>query len=106
MASPPKVTTSDCIFADMQRVADSIKKEIESQLKEKFNTFEVVEHLPAEAGDPEMSYRMRIKVNDGGHIKVKTLQKDPNTDWLVNIEKYEKGQPEKEVENGRQEKAE
>lgn len=105
MTSTDIIVTSESIFADMQRVADGIKKEVESQLKETFSTFEVVEHLPAEMNDPEMSYRMRVKVDNDGHIKVKTVKKDHNTDWLVNIEKYEKGE-EKRVENGRQEKIE
>ena len=86
-------TNTGSIFNDMQRIADKIKNNVESQLNEAFRTFEVVEDLSTDklANDPNSYCRMKIKTDDNGHVKVKTMQKDPGTDWDVEVEEYDKG---------------
>ena len=86
-------TNTGSLFKDMQRIADKIKSDVENQLHEAFRTFEVIEDMtPEKLGNDENAfYRMKIKTDDNGHVKVKTMQKDPGTDWKVEVEEYDKG---------------
>jgi len=65
---------------------------MKKQLNQAFNTFEVVEHLPPQIDDPEhTSYRMKVKVDDNGHVRLKTVEKEPGQDWDVHVEEYDRG---------------
>jgi len=88
------------LFSDMQRIADKIKWDVENQLQEAFKTFEVVEDLsPSVQDENNVYYRMKIRTDDNGHVKVKTLQKDPGSDWKVNVEEFDRGN--KAIEGGK-----
>lgn len=76
----------------MQKIADKIKRDVENQLNEDFRTFEVIENMtPKMQDEKNMCYRMKIKTDDNGHVKVKTMQKDPGSDWKVEVEEYDRG---------------
>jgi len=85
-------TSFDSISRRMQRIADSIRRDVEASLDRRFETFDVFEHGGSFA--PENTwYDMKVKVNDNGHVRVKTVHKEPGKDWDVHIEEYEKGKP-------------
>jgi len=84
---------------EMQTFANSIKKEVESILGRNFDMFDLFESTASL--DPENTwYRMLIRVDDNGHLKVKTLRKDPGQDWDVRLEEFDRGQG---IEQGRSE---
>jgi len=89
--SPYHSFLDDPIFERMQRIADSIKRDVEDQLSRTFHTFRVLEHRPVEDPSQHSSYSMKIKTDDDGHVRVKTDQKQVNSDWKVNVEEYNKG---------------
>lgn len=95
-------TNTESIFRDMQRVADKIKLDVESQLHEAFRTFEVIENLTPEnlPRDEKAFYRMMIKTDDNGHVKVKTIEKEPGKPEKVEVQEYDKGT--KSLEQGGQ----
>jgi len=86
-------TSSESLFKEMQRIADKIKSQVESQLSEDFRTFDVIEDLQPSSIKPDerTSYKMMIKTDDNGHVKVKTMRKDPGSDWKVEVEEYDRG---------------
>jgi len=95
------LSTTGSIFSDMQRIADKIKWDVESQLNEAFRTFDVIEDLTPKMQDEKNTYcRMRIRTDDNGHVKVKTMQKDPGSDWKVEVEEYDRGN--KPIEAGKE----
>jgi len=80
------------MFTDMQRIADEIKWNVENQLQEAFKTFEVTENLtPSTQDEKNAYYRFKIKTDDNGHVRVKTMQKEPGSDWKVQVEEYDRG---------------
>jgi len=81
----------DSLFERMQWIADSVKRDVENRLNRTFNTFKVLEHKALEDPDQNASYYMKIKTDDNGHVRVKTMQKEPNSDWKVNVEEYDRG---------------
>jgi hypothetical protein len=73
----------------MQSIADHIRRDVEDTLQKSFQTFDVLEHtLP---NDENAYYKMKIKVDNNGHVKVKTAQKEPGKEWDVHVEEYERG---------------
>jgi len=92
------------LLSDMQKIADKIKRDVESQLNEAFRTFEVIEDMtPKMQDEKNMCCRMMIKTDDNGHVKVKTMRKDPGSDWKVEVEEYDRGN--KAMESGSQMKS-
>lgn len=88
----------------MQKIADRIKWDVEKQLDEAFRTFEVIEDMTPKMQDEKNTYcRMRIKTDDNGHVKVKTMRKDPGSDWKVEVEEFDRGN--KPIESGSQKKS-
>ena len=81
----------DSLFTRMQRLADAIKRDVEHQLNRTFDTFRVLEHTTLEDPDQNSSYYLKIKTDDNGHVRVKTMQKEPHSDWKVNVEEYDRG---------------
>jgi len=83
---------------DMQEFANSIKKDVEEILGTSFDLFELFESTVSL--HPENTwYRMYIRTNDNGHVKVKTVRKEPGKDWNVHVEEYGG----KHIEQGRRE---
>jgi len=76
----------------MEHMADRIRRDVETSLNRNFNTWDLLDYtLPT---DTENSYyRMKIRTDDNGHVKVKTAEKEPGKDWDVHIEEYDKGKP-------------
>ena len=81
----------DPLFERMQRIANSIQRDVENQLHRTFETFKVLEHKALHDPDQNASYYMKIKTDDNGHVRVKTMQKKPNSEWKVNVEEYDRG---------------
>jgi len=92
------------MLSDMQKIAEMIKSNVETQLNQSFRTFDVIEDMtPKMQDDKNMCYRMMIRTDDNGHVKVKTMRKDPGMDWKVEVEEYDKGN--KSMEYGSQMKS-
>jgi len=78
-------------FDSIQNLADSIQRDIERDLNRSFNTFDVMESFPI-LTDPEYtSYYMRIKTDDNGHVRVKTIRKKPGSPWQSHVEEFHRG---------------
>jgi len=78
------------LFSSIQSVADSIKRDVETSLGRTFNTFDVLDSTPS--FDPANTYYdMKVKVDDNGHVKLKTAHKEPGKNWDVHVEEYDKG---------------
>jgi frataxin-like iron-binding protein CyaY len=85
-------TGTESLFRDMQKIANKIKSDVERQLSRDFKTFDVIEDLtPSIRPDERSYYRMKIRTDDNGHVRVKTMQKDPGSDWKVEVEEYDRG---------------
>jgi len=86
-------------FGNIQSLADQIKADVEKDLNRTFETFDVMEHHPILTDPEHTSYYMRVKTDDNGHVRVKTIKKEPNSDWQTHVEEYNRGKP--AVENGK-----
>jgi hypothetical protein len=80
-------------FGSIQKLADSIKNDVERELNRSFETFDVMEHHPILTDPEHTSYYMRVKTDDNGHVRVKTMKKEPKSDWQTHVEEYYKGKP-------------
>jgi len=80
-------------FSSIQSLADSIKSDVERDLNRSFETFDVIEHHPILTDPEHTSYYMRVKTDDNGHVRVKTIRKEPKSDWRTHVEEYYKGKP-------------
>jgi len=80
-------------FGSIQSLADSIKNDVERELNRSFETFDVMEHHPILTDPEHTSYYMRVKTDDNGHVRVKTMKKEPKSDWQTHVEEYYKGKP-------------
>jgi len=80
-------------FSSIQSLADSIKRDVEKDLNRTFNTFDVVESHPILTDPKHTSYFMKVKTDDNGHVRVKTIKKAPGSDWQTHVEEYDRGQP-------------
>jgi len=79
----------DNTFRHIQSISDQIRRDVERTLQRSFQTWDVLEHtLPI---DDNAYYKMKIRVDDNGHVKVKTAQKEPGKDWEVHVEEYNRG---------------
>jgi len=80
-------------FGTIQALADRIKTDVERDLNRTFNVFDVMEHHPILTDPEHTSYFMRVKTDDNGHVRVKTIKKTPDSDWQTHVEEYNRGQP-------------
>jgi len=78
-------------FSSIQRLADRIKSDVERELNRSFETFNVMEHHPILTDPEHTSYYMRVKTDDNGHVRVKTVKKEPGSDWQTHVEEYQRG---------------
>ena len=96
--------SGDSLFNQMQDIANNIRNDVEKQLNQSFKQFDVLEHQALE--DPEhTSYFMKVKTNDNGHVRVKTIKKKPGSDWKTHVEEYYRGSPAVEGEKSQEKKA-
>ena len=79
------------INQDIQTLANQIKRDVESSLSRSFNTWDVLEHDPIPYDPEHTTYRMKVKTDDNGHVKVKTVRKDPGSAWETHVEEFDKG---------------
>jgi len=93
-------------FSSIQNLANRIKKDVERELNRTFDTFDVMEHHPILTDPEHTSYYMRVKTDDNGHVRVKTIKKEPGTDWRTHVEEYYRGKPSLEGEKKKQESLE
>jgi len=81
------------LFRSIQSLFGSIKNDAERELNRSFETFDVMEHHPILTDPEHTSYYMRVKTDDNGHVRIKTMKKEPNCDWQTHVEEYHKGKP-------------
>jgi uncharacterized cupredoxin-like copper-binding protein len=78
-------------FERMEYIANRIRRDVENDLNRTFNTWDVIDYtLPT---GTDCYYRMKIRTDDNGHVKVKTMEKEPNKDWEIHLEEYDRGKP-------------
>ena len=74
-----------------------ITNDLEDHIEKEFNRgFDVLEELEDEltSTDPERTaYFMKLKTNNNGHVKVKTIRKLPKSNWETHVEEYFQGKP-------------
>jgi len=92
-------------FNSIQSLANSIKSDVERDLNRTFDTFDVVESHPILTDPEHTSYFMKMKTDDNGHVRVKTIKKTPGSDWKTHVEEYNRGRPAVEGERKDQKKA-
>jgi len=80
-------------FSSIQALADSVKRDIERDLNRKFRMFDVMESYPILTDPGHTSYFMRVKTDDNGFVRVKTIKKTPGSEWQTHVEEYNRGQP-------------
>jgi len=80
-------------FSSIQALADNIKRDVEREVNRHFRTFDVMESYPILTDPEHTSYFMRVKTDDNGHVRVKTIQKTPGSEWQTHVEEYNRGQP-------------
>jgi len=80
-------------FDSIQDLANSIKRDVERDLNRTFKMFDVVESHPKETDPEHTSYYMKMKTDDNGHVRVKTIKKLPGKDWETHVEEYNRGMP-------------
>jgi len=74
------------LFRSIQSLVGSIKNDAERELNRSFETFDVMEHHPILTDPEHTSYSMRVKTDDNGHVRIKTMKKEPNCDWQTHVE--------------------
>jgi len=79
--------------SSIQKLADRIKCDVEKSLNRSFGMFDVMEFHPIMTDKDHTSYYMRIKTDDNGHVRVKTIKKEPGSDWKTHVEEYQRGKP-------------
>jgi hypothetical protein len=80
-------------FGSIQSLTDRIKNDVERELNRSFETFDVMEHHPILTDPEHTSHYMRVKTDDNGHVRIKTMKKEQHSDWQTHVEKYYKGKP-------------
>jgi len=83
-------------FSSIQRLADHIQSDVERELNRTFDTFDVIESHPILTDPEHTSYFMKVKTDDNGHVRVKTIKKVPGSDWETHVEEYNRGRPQLE----------
>ena len=76
---------------EMRDFANSFKRDIESTLNRNFNTWDLGEFGPIPYDLERSWYRMKMLTDDNGHVRMKTMRKDPNQPWITNVEEYDRG---------------
>jgi len=80
----------DKTFRKMQLMSDRIRRDVEETLNRSFNTWDLLDFsLPLD--EKNDYYRMKIRTDDNGHVKVKTIEKEPGKPEKVHVEEYDKG---------------
>ena len=79
-------------FGSIQSLADRIQSDVEKELNRSFNTFDVMDYHPILTDPKHTSYYMKVKTDDNGHVRVKTIKKTPDSDWETHVEEYDRGQ--------------
>jgi len=93
-------------FSSIQSLANRIKNDVESELNRSFETFDVTDYHPILTDPEHTSYYMRMKTDDNGHVRVKTIKKEPGADWKTHVEEYHRGKPSLESKPKKEEKLE
>jgi len=77
----------------MERMSDTIRRDVERALDTSFHTWDLMDYtFPSVHFDPENSYyRMKIRTDDNGHVKVKTIEKEPGKPEKVQLEEFDRG---------------
>jgi len=83
--------TSRTGFSSIQKLADRIRDDVEKSLNRHFDMFDVMEYHPILTDPEHTSYYMRVKTDDNGHVRVKTIKKLPGSDWQTHVEEYNRG---------------
>ena len=78
-------------FARIQSIANNIRKDVEKSLGQTFNTWDVDTTDFSVPEGENVHYRMKVKTDDNGHVRLKTVEKEPGHDYDVHVEEYEKG---------------
>jgi len=83
--------STSSFFERMQQLANNIRRDVEKQLNRSFKKFDVIEHEAL--NDKDSAYYMKIKTDDNGHVRVKTMEKAPGSnEWKTQVEEYDRGQ--------------
>ncbi len=88
-----KFDTSKTGVNSIQQLANRIQKDVEKDLKRSFSMFDVLDYHPILTDPKHTSYYIRIKIDDNGYLRVKTIRKEPGKDFETHIEEYHKGKP-------------
>jgi len=80
-------------FSSIQKLADRIRNDVEKELNKSFQVFDVEDYHPILTDPEHTSYYMRVKTDDNGHVRIKTIKKEPGSDWKTHVEEYQRGKP-------------
>ena len=73
---------------------DTMNKDFRMPLSSRFGNWDLFESDPEELvqHDPEhTTYRMKTVINNNGHVTVKTVRKDPGSEWETHVRQYNAG---------------
>jgi len=91
---------------EMQKVANEIKRDVESTLSQSFNTWNLFEYEPFCFNPDRATYRMKIRTDDNGHVVVKTTKKEPGQPWKTHVKEFFKTSKSKALAGERQQERE
>jgi len=97
-----EMSKQDC-DKEMQKIANSIKKDVESTLGQFFNTWELIDYDPLLFNPDHATYHLKIKTDDNGHVTVKTAKKSPGQPWTTRVKEFFKSGKARTLERGTQE---
>jgi len=112
------IYNTNSIFGDMFPSFDRFERHLEDQFQEAFESIASIDDLslpfdleslddledlaPPAIEDDEHTYcKMKILRDDNGHVKVKTFEKKPGSDWKVKTKKFERPTGRKALGNGK-----
>jgi len=93
-------------FNSIQNLANNIKHDVEKELNRNFKIFDVEDYHPILTDNEHTSYYLRMKTDDNGHVRVKTIKKIPGSDWKTHVEEYNRGKACLEGKQKKEEKIE
>ena len=81
---------------EFQQMFDAMHREFRMPLSSssRFDNWNLFESDPEELvqHDPEhTTFRMKTVINDNGHVTVKTVRKDPGSEWKTHMRQYNAG---------------
>ena len=77
-------------------------EELDSEFSRRFQEIEMESQNPPKIDkDANVYYKMIMKTDNNGEVKVKTMEKEPGSEWKVTTEEYKRG--DKAIEDSRSE---